>query len=150
MAEPLTLNYIEVLARSIFAQLNTVTGTRSTGTVTVTGTVGSGGATLPRNSYLVPIVRGDEREELAFKIGPDPTTLNPNGTGGDWAIADGAAVPAVDLLSNVGGARHNLDTGTELRFDPILPGIEPLVTVETPGIANGANGELVQQVAFFE
>lgn len=149
MAEPLTLNTIERLARAIFAQLSPMTGARAAGSITVTAT-GSGNKSLPPNAYLLPVVGGSLREDLVFKTGRDPDTVAPNGTGGAWAVNGGSSA-SVAITSNVGGARHNLAAGTVLRFDPPVQDFEPTATVDAD-LAGGADDatQLLRRLAFFE
>src|SRR3972149_1673939 len=110
---------IESLARSLLGAL-TPTGTRSSGVVTVKS-VGPGTALVPRNSYLLPVVEGRLREHAIFKIGPTRAPLAANGTGGDWTVTAGGTPVAV--VSNLGGARHNVPAATVFRFDPQLTGV---------------------------
>jgi hypothetical protein len=149
MSEPLTLNAIEQLGRALFAQLSSMTGARGTGTVSVTAKAGAPNKVLKANTYLLPVVGGQLREDLVFKVAPNPATLEPNGTGGDWTVAHGSVAP-VAIKSNVGGARHNLAAGTVFRFDPIHTDFAETATL-TANITNGADtSQLLKRVAFFE
>lgn len=140
-------DHIERLARGIFAQLSELTGARATGTVNVTADAGPD-QVLPANSYLAPIVGGQLREDLLLKVDKDPTTTLPNGTGGGWEFS-GGETRAVAVKSNLGGARHNLDSGTVLRFSPVLTGFQPTATVAT-ALTGGVEGFIKSAVVFEE
>jgi hypothetical protein len=147
MIAPFTLNTIERLSRALFAQLSSLTGVRATGTITVTA--GAADAVVSPNSYLLPIVGGQQRDDLPFKVSPNPDTLEPNGEGGEWHVPAGTSV-SVAIKSNIGGARHNLAAGTALRFAPVLVDFEALGTVETDMTDGADTAQLVRRVAFYE
>lgn len=141
MAEPIILNTIERLGRALFATLAPATGTRGTGLITVTALPGAGPVSLPRNSYLIPVVGGNLRPELLFK------------TAEDWVV-EAVDVPVseagVPIKSNIGGARHNLPEGTLLRFDPPVDGFAPTATLDAD-MTNASNtGALIRAAGFYE
>lgn len=141
MAEPIILNTIERLGRALFATLAPATGTRGTGTITVTALPGAGPVPLPRNSYLVPVVGGNLRPELLYK------------TSEDWVV-NTIDVPTtedgVPIKSNIGGARHNLPAGTVLRFDPPVDGFSPTVTLDADMTNASDAGSLIKSAGFYE
>lgn len=121
-SEPLFFNGIESLARALLGHLAPLTGTRATGTVSVTAPSGGGDIEIARNTYALPVVDGQQRETRLYKVAANPATTAPNGTGGAWPIADGATED-VGLVANLGGARFNLEAGTAFRFDPQLASV---------------------------
>ncbi len=133
LAEPLTANSIERLARALLSTLAPITGTRATGTVTATALVDG---TLPRNAHLLPVVGGQLRDDLVFKTA-EAVTLT-------------AGAHVVDIISNVGGARQNLPAGTVLRFDPPIEGFAPTVTLDASMTGGSDTGQLLKSLAFFE
>lgn len=141
----LTTNYIVQRGRALLAQCSPVTGTRATGPVLATATAGD--VVVPRNTYLVPIRNGTLLPHHLYKVAPNPDTLASNGTGGDWTVEAGGT--SLTILSNVGGARHNLAEGEQLQWDPPVPGLEPLVTVEAGGLTGGTIGA-VEATSFYE
>lgn len=101
-------------ARGIMAVLNSLTGDRSTGTVLVKAS--GADVDLPRNRYALPIVEGQQRPDLAVKVAEGPNS------DGSWTVtSDGTSI---SMLSNLGGARMNLEGSTVLAFDPPISGIE--------------------------
>ncbi len=134
------------LARDIMAAINPVTGTRGTGKVLVK-TKGKTPVYLPRNWYLMPIVNGAVREELLFKVGQGPNhAIYPDGKRKKssvdepdaeswWVIQPGGTL--VDIVSVVGGIRHNLPKGTKFAFDPHNPNLE-IEAVLQNAITDGA------------
>lgn len=118
MPTPVDFDVIEALARAILGQLAPLTGTRATGTVTVTNTA-AGAVVLSPNACLLPVIdRGELADDLVFKVVRNPATTGPHGTGGEWTIPAGSTL-SVGIQSNLGGVRHNLRAGTRLRFDPL-------------------------------
>lgn len=136
MAEPLILDSIEQLGRALLATLAPATGVRATGTVTATA--GSAEVEIPRNSYLMPVVNGKMRDDLLFK------------TRASWTLAADATEAGIPIISNVGGARHNLPAGTVLRFDPVLEGVERDVTLDADMTSGSDSGQLIRTVGFWE
>lgn len=135
----ITVNVIEALGRALFAQLAPLTGTRATGTVTVTPPAD---AEIEPNTYLLPVVGGSLRDDLLFKTTPSPAT------GSTWLLPGGLPAP-IAITSNVGGARHNLAAGTVFRLSPPVPGVGALTL--TANMTDGSDeGALVKRVAFFE
>lgn len=132
------------------------TGTRSSGPVRVKNTTGAAIA-LPPNTYLVPLIQGLGSAQIdpnqLYKVGFNSATAGPHKTGGAWTIPTGGSGLAVTIVSAIGGLRQNLPTGTTLRFDPAVAGLEPTVLVESPGLAGGldptAPGGLLS-AAFYE
>ncbi len=139
----MTLNVIEQLGRALFAQLSPLTGARATGIITLISDALSL-FELPANTYLVPVVGGQLREDLLYKVAPNPATAN---TGGSWVIDSGGN--SIPIISNVGGARHNLPAGTVFRFSPPVPNITSAVLPFDLAAGSDA-GALVRRVAFFE
>jgi hypothetical protein len=122
--------------RALLAQLAPLTGARATATA-IGGSI-TDDVAVPRNTYLVPIRDGEERPELVFKTSDD-ATLTPAGV-------------SLSLISNSGGARHNLRTGTELRWDPPVPGARETVRLSEPAVggADPAPGGALSVVRFDE
>lgn len=140
MAEPIVLNTIERLGRALFATIAPATGVRGTGLVTVTarGPDGGGPITLPRNSYLVPVLGGNLRPDMLYK------------TSDDWAVLAGTTEAGVPIKSNIGGTRHNLPAGTVLRFDPPVDDFNPTVTLDADMWDASDAGALIRSAGFYE
>jgi hypothetical protein len=138
---------IEV-ARDLMAAAQPVTGTRSTGKVLVRAKPGKQ-VFLPQNWHFIPEVNKAAREELAFKVGKGPgvakfpegkrkkVNLNEPDAGSWWTITDAGVL--VDVVSVIGGKRHNLPGGTRMRFDPEHPDLEAVVEVQPGGLTGGAD-----------
>jgi len=137
VTEPLGFNSIERLGRAIFAALAPATGVRAEGLVTVVNP-GFDTVELPPNTYMVPVVSDALREDLVFKIpGRQALTLEP----GQHDVA---------LISNVGGARHNLPVGTTFRFSPPIAGLEPTGALAEATTGGSDDGAIIRSVAMFE
>lgn len=136
MTEPLAFNTIEQLGRAIFATLAPATGVRATGSITVTG--GASELVLPANTYLLPVIDGQLRDDLVFK------------TTDDWTVPALAVEPGVTIKSNVGGIRHNLPAGTVFRFNPPVDGIAGVATLDADMTGGSDAGALIRRVAVFE
>lgn len=119
-------------ARAILAVVQPVTGSRSAGQV-LARAVGAN-VVVPRNAHLLPVREGQIRPEQPFKTDEGPL-LAPNK--GAWTVT--SAGTNVDVLSVLGGARHNLPVGTVLRWDPPIAGLEPTATVGAAGLTGGAD-----------
>jgi len=102
-------------ARGIMAALQPMTGARATGSIVVT-TDGTASVAIPRNSYALPVVDGQQRPDLAVK-----TAEGPNDDGSWTATPAGVAV---EVFSNLGGRRHNVASGTKFAFDPAISGVK--------------------------
>jgi hypothetical protein len=118
MSDPITTDHIERLGRAILAALTPITGDRAAGEVVITAGPDEL-VSIPKNTYLLPVVNGQLRDDLPFK-----TT--------EAAAISASASLAVPVTSNIGGVRHNLPDGTVFRFRPKLPG------VLDEAVANGA------------
>lgn len=140
MAEPLILNTIEQLGRALLATTAPATGVRATGTILVpalSGDVDEVDVLLPRNTYLLPVVGGQLREDLVYKTTADAT------------IPARSPEPIeIEITSNVGGRRHNLPPAI-FHFDPPIDGL-PLIA--TSGAIGGGSdaGQLIESVGFYE
>ena len=95
-------NVILRTARSVMSILSPLMGERSSGWVLVRAT--GAPATLPQNSYAVPVVGGQVHFDALVKTLPE-STIDPAGT----------LVPAASVLA---GGFTNLAEGTELHLGP--------------------------------
>lgn len=122
------------LARDIAAAISPTTGTRGTGKVIMKSKPGKGTTFIPRNWFLYPVLNGAARDELVFKVAEGPFKAKfPNGKrkkasedepdAGSWFEVSEQGTE-VDILSIVGGERHNLKRGTKFRLDPAHPDVE--------------------------
>lgn len=140
MTEPLRYSpSIVELGRDLMACMMPSTGQRGNGQVLVEP-IGNDPVFLPRNWALVPIVNGDAREDLLFKVGEGPNKAKyPNGvrkktdpnepdTQSWWVIPPGGAL--VNIHSIIGGKRHNLKKGTKFVFDPNYPLLKASVILQ--------------------
>jgi hypothetical protein len=117
-------------ARALLALIQPMTGTRATGTATVRSTAATG--TIEANVHAAPIVNGVVRPDLLVK-----TAVNPATSDGSWPVSQsGTSVP---MLSVLGGAAHNLEQRTELRWVPQLDGITPTATIDPPGFTGAVS-----------
>ena len=124
-AIPIDHDVVEQLARAVLGQLAPLTGTRATGAVTVENDTDDD-VEIGKNSYLLPVVgshegpgKGELRDDLVFKTAANPATLGAHGKGGGWVVPAHDSL-AVGIVSNVGGAQHNLPEGTVFQWDPPL------------------------------
>lgn len=136
-------------ARDIMAVVAPTSGTRATGKVLIRSKAGKGTIYLPANWHFIPRVNQAAREELLFKTArgpgrakfPDGKRLKTSEDEPDapswWTITEAGTI--VDVLSVLGGKRHNLPAGTQLSFDPVHPDLEALVVVEAGGISGGVD-----------
>jgi hypothetical protein len=131
MDETLNLNSIELLARAVFAHLYPMTGTRASGTATVSAPAGPD-VTLPKNTYLLPIVGGEAVDVRLYKVAPNALTDD-----GGWVIPGGDEL-SVDVVSNIGGGAQNLPAGSRFKFDPPVAGLTQSVALDA-AITNGTN-----------
>lgn len=143
-------NNIEKLARSMMAQIQPLTGDRSTGVVTFKAAAGQGDQILKPNTYLVPVMQAGALNHNLLKVARNPDTVQPHNTGGDWTITE--AGTQVTLISNVGGERYNLSAGTKIQFAENTPGLEKFDTsdmVADADFTGGTNGP-VKQIVIYE
>ncbi len=115
------MNVILRTARATMSILSPLLGERATGWVLARAS--GAPATLPRNSYAVPVVGGQVAFDGLLKTLPEATI-----------DAAGTLVPAASVL---GGAFTNLAEGTELRWDPPIAGLEPIAVIAAPGLTGG-------------
>lgn len=138
---------IEV-ARDLMAAAQPTTGTRATGKVLVRAKPGKT-VLLPGNWHLLPVVNKAAREELLFKTASGPNRAKyPEGkrkkqdpnepdAGTWWKVTEEGVL--VDIISVIGGQRHNLPAGTKLMFDPVSLDLEPFAEVQAPGMSGGVD-----------
>lgn len=132
------------IRRGLISCLRPMTGDYSTGQVTAAASSGAGTVTIPRNCHLVPILeskagRAEISHDLPFRVVAAVDVPEAGGT--------------VELASLLGGAANNLKAGTQLKWDPPLVGLEPLVTVDddfTGGAAATEGPGLVREIRAFE
>lgn len=129
------------VCRDLASVIHPLTGTRATGTVTVKSSTGTT-ATVDVGSYLVPVVDGAYRDDLAYKVNAGPNADK------SWTIT--AAGVNVGVTANLGGARFNLPAATSLYFDPAITNIAS--SVVTGAITTGANPTSlgIQDIQIFE
>lgn len=120
-------------ARDLMAVIAPTTGTRATGKIIVTPN-GTAPTVIRRNQCLIPMVNGDARESLLFKVAEGPNDdPDPKGS---WTVAPGGS--SVDVFSVLGGKRHNLPRGTQFKLDPLpVENLNPVVTLQST-ITDGA------------
>lgn len=109
-------------ARAIFSILSPMTGTGSTGNLTVAST--SGTPVLPKNTYCVPIVGGAPNYDALLKT-TAATTLS----------TSGVSVPCKSIL---GGTQANLAAATSVRWNPQQSGVQAASVVASGGLTGGA------------
>jgi hypothetical protein len=114
------MSRINETARLIMAVCQPLTGNRSTGEMLIT----SNGAdfNLPQGAFAIPILKGQETSSLIFKADEGPNDDK------SWTITNAGV--AVQFISNVGGVRHNLASGTKFNFDP--PIYDATIVANTP------------------
>lgn len=124
------MSAVTEIARAILALAQPLTGDRASGTVTIAAE--SEPTFLPRASYLLPVLRGEIRPELAVKVDTGPDDDQDGVLVNGWRVEPSGTV--VDIVSNVGGERHNFPPGTPLVFDPPVAGLSRRVFVDDPGL----------------
>lgn len=143
---------IERLGRAIMAQLSVITGDRSEGLAVVK--LADGQTTpvvLSPNTYAIPIAisnsgaRADE--QMPVKVVHNPATVKEHLQVGNWTIVPGNGVQ-VRFRSNLGGARGNWKPGTQLKFNPEIPGLNPMALVVGSGFTGGTIGPVKQVVSY--
>jgi hypothetical protein len=115
------LGFRLMIARSVMAVLAPLTGTRSSGTVTVKAT--GSDVKFPGGCFAAPIIESESGNKAIARDKPVFVGMNPSTAEGDWTVtAAGTALPVTSLL---GGARHNFEAAsTTLRWDPAMTGVE--------------------------
>lgn len=102
-------------ARALMAAMQPITGRRATGTVTMKAQPGTS-VEIPVNTYFTPVLDGQRHTSFLFKVmdlsGSTPTSFLVTDTG-----------TQVTLVSNVGGARHNVDIGTVFLPEGPIPNL---------------------------
>lgn len=112
-------------ARGIMSLIQPLTGTRSTGNVTITATGADVEITADEPLYGVPIVNGALNYDAVIKT-----------VGAHTVTDDGVAVTCRSLL---GGTQNNLAEDTVIRWDPPIPGLTSTGIVLDGGMAGAAN-----------
>ena len=123
---------ITATSRALLAVLAPLTGERSSGAVVLQSS-GPGSVTVKLGQYAVPVIDGQLSPELLVKVARNPATAD-----GSWVVS--VDPTTVDVVSNLGGVRHNLPAGTVLQLDPPVAGlISNRPTVVSPGMLGGAD-----------
>ena len=105
-------------ARDLMAVMSPLTGTRATGTLTITAS--GADVDVPAASYLVPEYDGRYRPDLAIKV-----LAGDNDDKSITVTSSGTSVPCV---ANLGGVIFNkLADATVYKFDPPMTGIASAV-----------------------
>lgn len=129
----------------ILAQLWPLTGERAFGQALVFAT--GPDVKLPANSYAVPIVKGQGFDQKRVKVDWNPDTALAHQMGGDWTVTSAGTL--VTFKSNVGGSQMNFPSGSQLRFIPPVPGVNPVCVIQEPGFTGGTSG-IVKSVTQFD
>ncbi len=120
--------------RLVQACCQPLTGERATGTALLKSATGAN-VVVPHGRYLFPLINGSVKHELAFKTAINPATVSLAGEArGAWTVTPAGI--AVSILSNLGGARHNLPAGTSFVVDqPLKPELvaKPMTQTGTSG-----------------
>lgn len=106
-------------AVDLLAVIAPMTGTRAAGTIRMVGS----DTPVPRNTLLIPVIKGQARPSLLFKVAEGPND------DGSWTADPGGT--DISAFSNIGGSRHNVPDGTEFRIYP------PTIPEITSAVANG-------------
>jgi hypothetical protein len=91
------MSSILTVGRSVLALLQPMTGERATGRClfrpVAIGTPGAPGyvpapatVQVPPHTYLSPVINGQYRPDLSFKIPMNPATIDSKGKGGEWTV----------------------------------------------------------------
>ena len=123
----MTSSLLVNVARDLSSILHPLTGTRATGTVTITAS--GADVDVDVGSYLVPVIDGTYRDDLAWKIDKGDNSDK------SWTVTNTGT--DVTMTANLGGARFNLADATSLYFDPAISGISTAVV--KGAITNGVN-----------
>lgn len=128
-------------ARALLGILAPLTGTRSTGSVTVTAT--GADVVIPLNAKALPVLTSGGGNPLVRYEHPVRVSAETTVTSG------GTSVPLTSLL---GGSAVNFPIGTTLKWDPPIAGIdEPALTVAMVDGAAGTNPcGWLRQLLFYE
>ena len=102
------MSLIASIGRSLMAVCQPLTGSRATGVVTIATTAGD--YALPCGTWLWPVINGQAVTSMNYRVGPGPEA------DGSWVITPAGV--DVNVFSNIGGDRHNVDTGTPFVFTP--------------------------------
>jgi hypothetical protein len=122
-------------ARAILEVLRPLTGTPSTGTATITAS--SADVIVPARCFLAPIRKTGGGNAQIDRDNLIRTTTETTVTSG------GTSVPIISML---GGKQQNWPAGTQLRFDPVLEGVEE-VAVTASAMTGGASATGVGAVS---
>ncbi len=117
-------NTVINLGRAVIAALQPITGARAVGLVSVRAVAGKT-VVMPRHTYWTPSVDGRRMTQLLFK-----TMEGPNDDG-SWTITDAGV--QIALMSNAGGIRHNVPSGTP--FFPDIPDDDLIITGASAPVA---------------
>lgn len=134
------MSSIENTARALQAVCGPITGTRASGSITMTAT--SSDVTIARDTYAVPVLNGQEHPDLVYKAGAGPNSDE------SWTVTSGGT--AVTFVSNIGGVRHNIANSTVFNLNPNLTGIASMVgsTAFTSGADDTTYGSLKDFVMY--
>ncbi len=94
--------------RSIMSALQPLTGTRARGQIRLFAKSGNQ-VTIPAFTFFMPVLDGQRHTSYLFK-----TIKGPN-SDDSWTITDSGSL--VDVVSNIGGVRHNIDQDTSFQTD---------------------------------
>ncbi len=134
--------------RALMAALQPITGNRAAGQIKLRTKPGVQ-ITIPRYAFWAPVVEGQRMTSWLFKAMEGPNEDK------SWTVDD-SGNSTIDVMSNIGGMRHNVPTGTQ--FQPDLPieqlvlvgADQPVAVVDFEGGTNPAQYAGVQDMAMYE
>lgn len=127
-------------SRALLAAIQPATGSRATGLVNVQF-IDQGapqGLQLGAGEYITPIVDGETRSQMLYKLAANPASAD-----GTWTIEPTGTI--VQVISNLGGDQYNLPAETAFEFDDALA--DKLTGIAVADFEGGVDSTDFDQVA---
>lgn len=134
--------------RKIMSVLAPLTGQRASGQITCSAT--GADVTLPQGCFGYPIIESAAGRPAIYRNQPVFVDQNPATSDGSWTVTSGGV--AVNAKSVLGGVRHNFKTGTKIRWDPALLGLELVSDIPAAwtGGAEASGDGAVRRIVSYE
>ena len=121
---------VTAATRALLAVLAPLTGTRSTGLVSLQSA--SGVVQVARGQYAMPVLGGQIAPELLVKVAANPDTED-----GHWDVT--TTPTPVQFTSNLGGVANNFAAGTQFVLDPPVAGLVATGPTSAAGFTGGTD-----------